>query len=174
MTVGAGLGSNPLFLPQAGQAQDPVYLTTGYKGAPFGLSIVTPAVAGPFNLGTVIVRAAINVDPTTAQITITSDPLPTMLGGVALEIKSVNVNVDRPGFMFNSTSCEEQRVSGSMSSAEGTSVAVTDGYQAVNCAKLKFKPVLTASTQGNGAPNHNGASLDREDLRQARSAGQGG
>ncbi len=159
VTVGAGLGSNPLYLPQAGQAEDPVYLTTGYKGAPFGLSIVTPAVAGPFDLGTVVVRAAIAVDPTTAQIVITSDPLPTMLRGVPLEIKTVDIDVDRPGFMFNSTSCEQQQVSGTMSSAEGTSLPVADGYQAVNCAKLKFKPLLTASTQGNGAENHNGASL---------------
>ena len=159
VTVGAGLGSNPLYLPQAGQTEDPVYLTTGYKGAPFGLSIVTPAVAGPFDLGTVIVRAAIAVDPTTAQIVITSDPLPTMLRGVPLEIKTVNIDVDRPGFMFNSTNCEQQQVSGRMSSAEGTSVPVADGYQAVNCAKLKFKPLLSATTQGNGAENHNGASL---------------
>jgi hypothetical protein len=159
VTVGAGPGSNPVYLPQAGQPANPVYLTEGYKGAPFGLSIVTPAVAGPFNLGTVVVRAAINVDPKTSAITITSDSLPTILGGVPLEIKTVNVAVDRPGFMFNSTNCEAQQVNGTMSSAQGASVAVSNGYEAVNCAKLPFKPVLSASTQGNGSEHGNGASL---------------
>ena len=100
-TAGAGAGSHP-FYAQAGQ----VFLTGPYKGAPFGLSVVVPAVAGPFNLGNIVVRAAISVDPHTAQITVTSDPLPTMVDGIPLQVKTVNVAIDRQNFMFNPTNCE--------------------------------------------------------------------
>ena len=100
-TAAAGAGPDP-YAVQGGQ----VFLTGPYKGAPFGLSIVVPAVAGPFNLGNVVVRAAIHVDPHTAQITVVSDPLPTILQGIPLQVRKVNVTIDRPGFMFNPTNCE--------------------------------------------------------------------
>ncbi len=92
-TVAVGPGSDPLYV-QGGQ----VFLTGPYKGAPFGLSIVVPAVAGPFNLGNVVVRAQVLVDPHTAQITIVSDALPTILDGVPLQVKTVNLVIDRQGF----------------------------------------------------------------------------
>ncbi|HME03515.1 MAG TPA: hypothetical protein VKG38_10855, partial [Solirubrobacteraceae bacterium] len=100
-TVSAGLGPEPITPPQ-GQ----VFLTGPYKGAPFGLSIVAPAIAGPFNLGDVIVRSQINVNPETAAVTITSDPLPSELKGIPLQLKDINVTVDRPNFEFNPTSCD--------------------------------------------------------------------
>jgi hypothetical protein len=158
-TVGAGAGSSPIYLPVAGQPPNPVYLTAGYKGAPFGLSVVVPAIAGPFNLGTVVVRAAINVDPHTAQVTITSDPLPTILDGIPLQVKKVSVDIDRPGFMFNPTSCSPLSVAGTVTSAQGASAAVASRFQAANCAALPFKPKLTASTQAR-ASKASGASLD--------------
>ena len=86
--VAAGAGSEPLWL------EGPVYLTGSYKGAPFGLSVVVPAVAGPFNLGNVIERAAIDVNPMTAQVTVTSDPFPQIRDGVPLRLKTVNVTID--------------------------------------------------------------------------------
>ena len=89
-----------------------VFLTGPYKGAPFGLSIVVPAVAGPYNLGNVVVRAAIRVDPHTARITVVSDPLPTILQGIPLQVRKVNVTIDRSGFMFNATNCEPFAVDG--------------------------------------------------------------
>jgi hypothetical protein len=152
-TAVAGAGPTPISV--GGQ----VFLTGPYKGAPFGLSIVVPAVAGPFNLGTVVVRAAIHVDPHTAQITVVSDPLPTILQGVPLLIKKVNVSIDRPGFMFNPTSCDPLTVGGTLSSAQGASVGVSDHFQAANCSALAFKPVFTVSTQANTSKK-NGASLD--------------
>jgi hypothetical protein len=152
-TAVAGAGPTPVSV--GGQ----VFLTGPYKGAPFGLSIVVPAVAGPFNLGTIVVRAAINVDPHTAQITVVSDPLPTILQGVPLLVKKVNVSIDRPGFMFNPTSCDPLTVAGTLTSAKGASADVSDHFQAANCVALGFKPSFTVSTQANTSKK-NGASLD--------------
>jgi hypothetical protein len=151
-TTGAGPGTNPFYLGGS------VFLTGPYKGAPFGLSIVVPAVAGPFNLGNVIVRAAISVDPHTAQISVTSDPLPQILDGIPLQIKTVNVTIDRPGFMFNPTNCEPLAVGGTITSTGGASAGVSSPFQAANCANLPFKPAFSASTQGKTS-KADGASL---------------
>ena len=140
-TVGAGPGPSPFFL--GGK----VFLTGPYKGAPFGLSIVVPALAGPFNLGTVVVRAAISVDPSTSALTIASDPLPQSLDGIPLQIKTVNVNIDREGFVFNPTNCQPMAVGAILASTRGTSAAVASRFQAANCARLPFKPKLTALTE---------------------------
>jgi hypothetical protein len=139
--VASGAGSEPLWI--SGR----VYLTVGYKGAPYGLSIVVPAVAGPFNLGNVVVRAAVSVDPHTAQIVVTSDPLPQMLDGIPLRIQTVNVTVNREGFMFNPTNCNTQQVTGTVVSEQGASVSVSSPYNASGCATLAFKPTFTVSTQ---------------------------
>jgi hypothetical protein len=152
-TATAGVGPDPVSV--GGQ----VFLTTGYKGAPFGLSIVVPAVAGPFNLGNVVVRASVSVDRSTGQITIVSDPLPTILQGVPLDIRTVNVTVDRQGFMFNPTSCDPLAVTGTLTSAQGASAGVSSRFQAANCAGLGFHPSFTASTQA-ATSKKNGASLD--------------
>ncbi len=153
-TVAAGTGPNPFYV-QGGQ----VFLTGPYKGAPFGLSFVVPAVAGPFDLGNVIVRAAIGVDPHTAQITVTSDSLPTILQGIPLDVRTVNVTIDRPGFMFNPTSCEPLTVAGTVTSTQGASANVSSRFQATNCANLAFKPSFKVSTQARTSKK-NGASLD--------------
>jgi hypothetical protein len=155
-----GPGQTP-FLVTGGQ----VFLTEGYKGAPFGLSIVVPAVAGPYTLagtagsGTVVVRAAINVDPSTAALTITSDALPTALDGIPLQLKVVNVTIDRPGFTLNPTSCAKTAIVGTLSSKEGASEAVSSPFQATNCAGLSFKPQFLVSTSGKTS-HASGASLD--------------
>ncbi len=153
-TVGAGAGADPFYV-QGGQ----VFLTGPYKGAPFGLSIVVPAVAGPYNLGNVVVRAAIHVDPHTAQITVVSDPLPTILQGIPLNIRDVNVSIDRPGFMFNPTSCQPLSVGGSLTSTQGATANVSSHFQAANCATLPFKPSFKVSTQAKTSKK-SGASLD--------------
>jgi hypothetical protein len=156
--VTAGPGSAPLTVPEAGQPQAPVYLTTGYRGAPFGLSIVVPAVAGPFNLGDVVVRAAISVNPVTSQVTITSDPLPQTLDGIPLQTRTVDVSVDRPGFIFNPTNCSPSSVTGMIASAQGTTAGVSSPFEAANCATLPFKPVFSASVAGK-ASKAGGAAL---------------
>ncbi len=139
-TVGAGPGPHPFYL--GGR----VYLTGPYRGAPFGLSIVVPAVAGPFNLGDVVVRAAIAVDPSTAALTIASDPLPQFVDGVQVRLRRINVEIDRPGFMLNPTSCARQAV-GATIAAQGASFRVTSPFAVGGCPGLPFAPKLTASTQ---------------------------
>lgn len=161
-TVIAGLGPNP-FTPPEGK----VFITGPYKGAnspvkaPFGLSIVSPAVAPPFDLGTVVVRSMINIDPNNASLTINSDPLPLRLRGIPLQLQHINVIVERPGnqeFQFNPTNCDPMKITGTLTGAQGATYPASSNFQAQNCASLPFKPKLTASTQGN-ASKANGASL---------------
>jgi hypothetical protein len=155
-----GPGQTP-FLVTGGR----VFLTETYKGAPFGLSVVVPAKAGPFTLtgttgtGNVVVRAAINIDPHTAALTVTADPLPTALDGIPLQLKVVNVTVDRPGFTFNPTSCAKKAITGTLSSKESGGAHVSSSFQVTNCAGLGFKPVFKVSTAGKTS-RINGASLD--------------
>ena len=158
-TTEAGVGSEPVTVPQAGEAPDPVYLTGPYGGQPFGLSFVVRAIAGPFNLGTVVVRASIAVNPSTSALTITSNPLPSMLRGIPLDIKTVNVTVNRPGFMFNPTNCAAQTIGARITSNQGASAPMSSPFEATNCASLPFKPTLTVSTAGR-ASKAGGASLD--------------
>ncbi|HWG08121.1 MAG TPA: hypothetical protein VN672_03835 [Solirubrobacteraceae bacterium] len=155
-TVTAGLGPDP-FTPPEGK----VFITGPYKGAPFGLSIVSPAVAPPFDLGTVIVRSKILIDRTTAQVTVDSDPLPLRLRGLPLQLQHIHVIVERPGnqeFQFNPTNCSPLKVEGTLTGAQGATSAVSSNFQVANCGALPFKPKLTASTKGN-ASKLNGASL---------------
>lgn len=146
--VQAGPGPYPLEIPEPGQAPAPIYLTGGYKGAPYGLSIAVPVIAGPFNLGTVVVRASIAVDPHTAQLTVTTDPLPSILDGVPTDLRTIDAVIDRPGFMFNPTGCESQTFSGTAFSTEGANAAISSHFQVGSCRSLKFKPNFKVSTAG--------------------------
>ncbi len=146
--VSVGVGNDP-FSVKGGR----VYLTGPYRGAPFGLSIVNPAKAGPYDLGQVVVRAKIEVDPITADLTVTSDnegpyKIPTILDGIPLEIKHVNVTINRPGFTFNPTDCNPLSITGNLSSTEGGTSALSVPFQATNCARLSFKPQFSVSTSG--------------------------
>jgi DNA-binding beta-propeller fold protein YncE len=157
--IGVGSGAAPLYLPVAGQPQQPVYVTGPYRGAPFGLTFVVPAVAGPYNLGKVVVRAAINVNPKTAQLTVTSDPLPTIIDGIPVQVKVVNVVIDRPEFVFNPTDCNSMSVNGSVTSLQGATAGLSSHFQVTGCGDLKFKPHFSVSTSGR-ASRSNGTSLD--------------
>ncbi len=140
--VGVGGGPLPLYLPGS------VYLTTGYRGAPFGLSIVTNGQAGPLNLGTIVIRARINIDPVTAALTITTDPLPQILLGVPLRAQRISLDIDRPGFMVNPTDCDEKHVTGTVVDVLDETAALSNRYAVVDCKSLAFKPRLVASTTG--------------------------
>jgi hypothetical protein len=157
--VGAGAGPAQFYVPQAGQPPAPIYLTGPYKGAPFGLSIVVPVIAGPFNLGTVVVRAAISVDPHTTQLTVSTDALPQILDGIPTDLRQINTVIDRPGFMFNPTSCAPQEFSGVAQSAEGAVAGISSHFQVGSCQSLKFKPDFKVSTSGKTS-RAGGASLD--------------
>ena len=152
VAVASGAGAQPLWL------SGPVYLTGPYRGAPFGLSIVVPAKAGPFNLGSVVVRSTISVNPNTAQLTVASDPLPQSVDGVPFRLKAIDVEVDRPGFIFNPTNCESRSISGRITAAQGASAARSMPFAVTGCKGLPFKPAFTASTQGKTS-KANGASL---------------
>jgi len=146
----AGTGNKPLSL------NGTVYLTGPYKGAPLGLAVVTPAVAGPFDLGTVVVRAALNVNPATAQVNAVSDPIPNVFGGVKLDVRSIDLNMNRHKFMLNPTNCAKGATAGTLSgggsnpanAANWTSYAVSAAFQATGCKELAFKPTLHARISG--------------------------
>jgi hypothetical protein len=159
-TVTAGLGSTPAVVARPGD----VYITGPYHGAPYGLSIANAAETGPFDLqkGTacdcVVVRAKIEVDPHTAQLTVTSDPLPLMIKGIPLDLQHVSVQIGRPGFTFNPTSCEKMAIMGSMTGSEGASTPISEPFQVTDCASLAFDPGFKASTSAKTS-RANGASL---------------
>ena len=123
--VGSGAGPDPLYVPEAGKPEAPIYISGPYEGAPYGLVISVPVIAGPFNLGTTVVRGKIEVDPQTSQLTITTDPLPTILDGVPVDMRTINAVIDRKEFMFNPTNCNPQSFSGTATSTEGTTAALS-------------------------------------------------
>jgi hypothetical protein len=167
--VASGAGSHPFEIGGS------VYLTGPYEGAPFGLSIVTNAVAGPFNLGLVVVRARIAVDPETSALTVTTDEtgpyaVPQIVFGVPLRLQRITVAIDRPGFMFNPTSCAAQQVSATVSGSQNALATVQSPFAVGGCKSLAFKPQFKVSTSGHTSRT-NGASLDAMLSYPSRSMG---
>jgi hypothetical protein len=150
VTTDSGTGANPLKL--GGSA----YLAGPYKGAALSLVTVTPALAGPFDLGTVIVRVALNVNPETAQIHAVSDVIPDVFGGAKLDLQAIDLNLDRPRFMLNPTNCDAQATTGAINGggadptnrATFSSYPVNDPFQATGCDQLGFKPKLKVKLFG--------------------------
>ncbi len=158
LTAGAGPGPEPVFI-KGGR----VYLTGPYRGAPFGLSIDVAEHPGPFDFGTgpcdcEVVRATVNVDPRTAALTVTNEALPTIKDGIPFQVKTVNVDINRPEFIFNPTNCDPMSVNGTLSSTQGMSAQVQSRFQVTNCAALAFKPGFHVSTSAHTSRTH-GASL---------------
>lgn len=148
VATAAGAGSSPLWTPQPGKTPTAVFLAGPYKGAPFSLSVVVPAQAGPFDLGTVVVRVALFIDKHDAHVSVVSDPLPTILDGVPLNLQTVNVTIDRPRFMVAPTNCGPMRISGSASSTTGAKAGLASHFQVGGCAALKFTPKFAFSALG--------------------------
>jgi hypothetical protein len=142
VNVGAGAGSQPYHV------QGEAYLAGPYKGAPLSLAIVTPAIAGPFDLGVVVVRAALYVDESTAEITVKSDPVPTILHGIPLDVRSISVQVDRSQFTLNPTDCEAMAVGGEAVSTTGAVAQLSNRFQVGGCAGLGFNPTLKLAFKG--------------------------
>ncbi len=146
----AGSGSSPLAIP--GKA----FLAGPYKGAPLSMAVITPGVAGPYDVGTVVVRVALNVNPETGQINAVSDEIPNVFDGVKLDVRSIDVNVNKASFMRNPTNCEAGSTSGTINGgganpadpAVFSSYAVSAPYQAIECNKLAFKPKLFTKLSG--------------------------
>jgi hypothetical protein len=153
-TVAAGPGPLPLY------SSGPVYLTGPYDGAPFGLEIVTDAIAGPFDLGTLLVRSRALVNPLSLAITIASGALPQVVGGVPLRLRSIDVELDRAGFMLNPTNCAPQSVKATIDSAEGTDADLITPFQVTDCGALPFAPRIAASTRAQASEQGDGAGVD--------------
>jgi hypothetical protein len=153
-----GPGPYPFVLPQNGAPPAPIYLTGPYEGAPFGLSIAVPIVAGPFNLGTEVVRAKIEVDRHTSQLTISTTAFPKTVKGIPTDIREIDAVIDRPEFMFNPTDCNPMSFSGTAYSFEGATAPLSSHFQMGSCRSLAFKPDFKVSTSGKTSRS-NGASL---------------
>jgi hypothetical protein len=151
VTTSAGAGPDPL------NVQGPVYLARGSNGYPFMLSVVVPAVAGPYDLGNVVVPVWLQVN-SDGSITAVSGPLPSILDGIPLDIRAVTMTLDRPGFMFNPTSCAPLAMTGSITSLAGAVAGISAPFQAAGCASLPFAPAFTVATAGKTS-KANGASL---------------
>lgn len=148
LTVATGVGGAPLWIPQPGKARTASYLAGPYKGAPYSIVSVVPAQAGPFDLGTVVNRAAIDIDPETALVTIKADPLPQILEGVPLMYRTIHVDVDRPKFTLNPTSCARKSIKATVTASNGLLARPSNAFQATNCAKLRYKPKLKLRFKG--------------------------
>jgi hypothetical protein len=140
--VAAGAGPAPY------NAKGRVYLTGPYKGAPLSFAILTPATAGPFDLGTVVVRIALRIDPASAQITAVSDPIPAVLEGIPLDVRSAVVRLDKPDFTLNPTNCDPLAFSGQLLSTLGQAAPLSERFQVGECGNLGFKPKLQLSLKG--------------------------
>jgi len=150
--VEAGAGGSPLALTGR------VYLTGPYAGAPYGLSIVVPAKAGPLSLGNALTRATVGFDPRTAQMVINDPAVPTTIGGIPLRIRRITVTINRPGLLRNPTSCGYLAGETAVLSTSGSGALATSGVVSQGCSNLAFRPAFRAST--GGAPtNAGGASL---------------
>jgi hypothetical protein len=146
--VGAGAGSNPIYVPEPGKSPTAVYLAGPYGGAPYSLVVKVPAQAGPFDLGTVVVRNALRIDPTTTQVTAESDPLPQILQGIPISYRDVRVEITRPEFTLNPTSCSQFAVTSLLTSSDGQTASPRAPFAAANCGRLAFKPKLNLKVSG--------------------------
>jgi hypothetical protein len=159
VTSGAGIGGSPIHV------SGKLYLAGPYKGAPISAVVITPAVAGPYDLGDVVVRSPLYVDPVTAQLTAKTDSIPDILQGIPLQLRSIKVSVDRSSFILNPTSCERMSIGVRMIGAGGDTVSSSDDgvfgatnpFKVDNCGALGFAPKLTGSLKGGTKRNDNPA-----------------
>ncbi|HEX5609609.1 MAG TPA: hypothetical protein VFX45_05895 [Solirubrobacterales bacterium] len=142
-SVQSGTGPSPVFV-DTGR----VYLAGPYKGAPLSLAVVAPALAGPFDLGNVVVRVALRVNPETAQVEAISDPIPTILAGIPLNLRDLRINLDRPRFTVNPSNCTESAVRGAIAGSGGALAAVSSRFGVTGCNALPFKPKVGLRLKG--------------------------
>jgi hypothetical protein len=142
VSVAAGAGPAPYYVTGK------IYLAGPYKGAPLSLAIITPGVAGPFDLGAVVARAGLYVDESSGQITVKSDPIPTILQGIPLDVRKISVSTDRSEFTINPTNCEPMAVTGTVLTTTGATAPLQNRFQVGGCRNLPFAPKLSMSLSG--------------------------
>jgi hypothetical protein len=158
--VAAGPGSHPF------HAYGKMYLSGPFKGAPLSLATITPALAGPYDYGVVVVRVALHVDPLTAQVSAVSDTVPSIIGGIPIRMRSIQVNIDRPNFTINPTSCSPLSVDSQGIGDQGTVANFSSYFHADNCATMGFKPNMTMRQTGGRKATKRGKNAGlRIDLR---------
>jgi hypothetical protein len=140
--VAAGPGTHPFY------AAGNMYLAGPFKGAPLSLVAITPALAGPYDYGTVVVRVALHVDPRTAQVSAVSDTVPSIIGGVPIRMRSIQVSINKPNFMINPTNCNPFSIDSEGIGDQGTVAEFSSYFHAVNCFSLGFKPRMTIRQLG--------------------------
>jgi hypothetical protein len=147
-TTAIGTGAFPLFVPQPGKDPTALYLAGPYKGAPYSLITKVPAQSGPFDFGMIVVRTAINLNPITSQVIAKSDPLPQILEGVPIQYRDVRIEVQKPDFTVNPTSCEQRYLSTTITSTEGAVAHPQTPFKVGDCASLNFGPKLAFKLKG--------------------------
>jgi hypothetical protein len=140
--VAAGPGSHPF------NAAGRIYFAGPFQGAPLSLVAITPALAGPYDYGTVVVRVALHIDPTDAHVIADSETVPSIIGGVPLRLRSIQVNIDKPNFMINPTNCASFAIASQAVGDQGTVANFSSPFTAVNCSTLAFKPKMTITQLG--------------------------
>lgn len=147
-TTAIGTGAFPLFVPQPGKEPTALYLAGPYKGAPYSLITMVPAQSGPFDFGDIVVRTAIDLDPVTTQVIAKSDPLPQILEGVPIQYRDVRIEVQKPDFTVNPTSCEQRYITSKIYSTSGAVAQPSVPAKVGDCASLNFKPKLAFRLKG--------------------------
>jgi hypothetical protein len=142
--VAAGPGTHPF------HALGTMYLAGPFKGAPLSLVAITPALAGPYDYGTVVIRVAVNVDSLDAHVSAISDTIPRIIGGIPLRLRSIQVNLDKPNFILNPTNCLPMSVGSKGVGDQGTTTEFSSYFQAANCATLPFKPKMSMVQKDKG------------------------
>ena len=140
--VAAGPGSHPF------HAVGKIYFAGPFQGAPLSLVAITPALAGPYDYGTVVVRVALHIDPLDAHVVADSETVPAIIGGIPIRMRSIQVNIDKPDFMINPTNCSEFQTISEGVGDQGTAVVFSSPFIAVNCGTLQFKPKMTIAQLG--------------------------
>ena len=140
--VSAGPGSHPFHVTGK------MYLSGPFKGAPLSLVVITPALAGPYDYGTQVVRVAIDVDQQDAHVEAVSDTLPEIIGGIPIRMRSIRVSIDRPNFMINPTNCSSFSVDSQGIGDQGTVTDFSSYFHVNNCVTLRFKPKMTVRQVG--------------------------
>jgi hypothetical protein len=154
--VGTGVGSTLAYTPGK------IYLAGPYNGDPFSIVSITAAVVGPFDLGTVVIRFGLHIDPATARVSVdptSSEPIPTIIRGIVTHVRDIRVYITRPGFILNPTSCEPTSISSTLTGSEGAAATISSPFQTANCANLKFTPKLQVATTTPKATKTNGVGL---------------
>lgn len=152
--VAAGPGTHPL------HAVGTMYMAGPFKGAPLSLVAITPVLAGPYDYGVVVVRVALNVDSVNAQVKAVSDTVPSIIGGIPIRMRSIQVNLDRDHFILNPTNCEPMSVDSQGIGDQGTVANFSSYFQASDCAELPFKPRMTITHKGGGKVRSKNPSLE--------------